>query len=150
MSFGRFDQGDEGEAMSDINMTPLIDVMLVLLVIFIITAPLLTGSLKLDLPKVEAPAAQQVPTVLDVGLRKDGQLFLSDKAVTLAQLTARFATAAKQSDKTEVHISADTAVPYGDVARVMGAAQNAGLSRIGLITQQPTGTGHLSATASAP
>ena len=139
MSFGRFDQGDEGEAMSDINMTPLIDVMLVLLVIFIITAPLLTGSLKLDLPKVDAPAAQQPPGVLHVGLRKDGQLFLADQAVTLAQLASRFAAAAQQSDKTEVHISADAAVPYGDVARVMGAAQAAGLRRIGLITQPPTG-----------
>ena len=125
--------------MSDINMTPLIDVMLVLLVIFIITAPLLTGSLKLDLPKVDAPAAQQPPTVLNVGLRKDGKLYLADNPVTLAQLTARFAAAAQQSPKTEVHISADTAVPYGDVARVMGAAQGAGLSRIGLITQPPAG-----------
>jgi biopolymer transport protein ExbD len=140
MSFGRFDQGDEGDAMSDINMTPLIDVMLVLLVIFIITAPLLTGSLKLDLPKVNAPASQQTPTVLNVGLRKDGQLYLADQAITLAQLTARFAAAAQQSDKTEVHISADAAAPYGDVARVMGAAQNAGLSRIGLLTQPPAGS----------
>jgi biopolymer transport protein ExbD len=144
MSFGSFDQGDEGEAMSDINMTPLIDVMLVLLVIFIITAPLLTGSLKLDLPKVDAPAAQQAPAVLNVGLRKDGQLYLADKTITLAQLTARFAAAAQQSAKTEVRISADAAVPYGDVARVMGAAQGAGLSRIGLITQSPAGA------ASAP
>ncbi|OYV30430.1 MAG: biopolymer transporter ExbD [Thiomonas sp. 20-64-9] len=148
MSFGSFDEGDEGEAMSDINMTPLIDVMLVLLVIFIITAPLLTGSLKLDLPKVDAPAAQQTPTVLNVGLRKDGQLYLADKTITLAQLTARFTTAAQQSPKTEVHISADAAVPYGDVARVMGAAQNAGLSRIGLITQPPAGS--MPGAASAP
>jgi biopolymer transport protein ExbD len=148
MSFGSFDQGDEGEAMSDINMTPLIDVMLVLLVIFIITAPLLTGSLKLDLPKVDAPAAQQTPTVLNVGLRKDGQLYLADKTITLAQLTARFTTAAQLSPKTEVHISADAAVPYGDVARVMGAAQNAGLSRIGLITQPPAG--NMPGAASAP
>ncbi len=141
MSFGSFDQGDEGEAMSDINMTPLIDVMLVLLVIFIITAPLLTGSLKLDLPKVNAPASQQQPTVLNVGLRKDGQLYLADQAITLAQLTARFAAAAaQQSAKTEVHISADAAAPYGDVARVIGAAQNAGLSRIGLLTQPPAGS----------
>jgi len=139
MSFGSFDQGDDGEAMSDINMTPLIDVMLVLLVIFIITAPLLTGSLKLDLPKVDAPPSQQTPTVLDVGLRKDGQLYLAGQAITLPQLAARFAASAQQSAKTEVHISADAAVPYGDVARVMGAAQSAGLSRIGLITQPPTG-----------
>ena len=139
MSFGSFDRDTDGEAMSDINMTPLIDVMLVLLVIFIITAPLLTGSLKLDLPKVDAPAAQQTPTVLQVGLRKDGQLYLADQPISLQQLTARFVAAAKQSDKTEVHLSADTAVPYGDVARVMGAAQAAGLSRIGLITQPPAG-----------
>ena len=126
--------------LTELNITPLLDLAFVLLVIFIITAPLLTGSLKLDLPKVEAPAAQQEPTVLNVGLRKDGQLYLADKAIALDQLRARFAAAAKQSAKTEVHISADTAVPYGDVAQVMGAAQNAGLSRIGLITQQPAGT----------
>ncbi|MGC9161924.1 MAG: ExbD/TolR family protein [Thiomonas sp.] len=139
MSFGSFESQEPGEAMSDINMTPLIDVMLVLLVIFIITAPLLTGSLQLDLPKVDAPAARQTPDVLRVGLRKDGQLFLADKPITLDALKARFAASAQQSGKTEVHISADAAVPYGDVAQVMGAAQAAGLSRIGLITQPPTG-----------
>ena len=95
MAFGRLTRPQGQRLFSDINMTPLIDVMLVLLVIFIITAPLLTGSLKLDLPKVEAPAAQQVPTVLDVGLRKDGQLYLGDKAITLVQLKARFAEAAR-------------------------------------------------------
>lgn len=139
MSFGSFDRDTDGEAMSDINMTPLIDIMLVLLVIFIITAPLLTGSLRLDLPKVDAPAAQQAPTVLDVGLRKNGQLYLADQPITLAALTVRFKAAAQQSTQTELHISADIAVPYGDVAQVMGAAQQAGLSRIGLITQPPAG-----------
>ena len=148
MAFGRLERRRADAPFSDINMTPLIDVMLVLLVIFILTAPLLTGSLKLDLPKVDAPAAQQTPTVLNVGLRKDGQLYLADKTITLAQLTARFTTAAQQSPKTEVHISADAAVPYGDVARVMGAAQNAGLSRIGLITQPPAG--NMPGAASAP
>jgi biopolymer transport protein ExbD len=139
MSFGSFGTQDDSAAISEINMTPLIDVMLVLLVIFIITAPLLTGSLNLDLPKVDAPAAQQTPAVLDVRLRKDGRLFLAEEPVTMAQLEARFAAAAKQSPKTEVHLSADSAVPYGAVAQVIAAAQSAGLARIGLITQPPTG-----------
>jgi len=137
MSFGGFDSGDGDDAMSDINMTPLIDVMLVLLVIFIITAPLLTGNLRLDLPKVDAPPAQRTPQLLDVALRKDGRLYLGGQPITLPQLAARFAAAAQQSAQTEVHLSADAAVPYGDVAQVMGAAQRAGLSRIGLITQPP-------------
>lgn len=144
MSFGTFDDDAGGDAMSDINMTPLIDVMLVLLVIFIITAPLITGSLKLDLPKVKAPPTQQEPTTLDVGLRKNGQIYLAGRPVTLPQLAQRFKAAAQQSDRTILHISADTAVPYGDVAQIMGAAQNAGITRIGLMTQPP------SAAASAP
>ena len=110
-----------------------------LLVIFIITAPLLAGHIALDLPKVDAAASRQAPKSLSVSIQKDGKLYLGDQPISLQQLTARFVAAAKQSDKTEVHLSADTAVPYGDVARVMGAAQAAGLSRIGLITQPPAG-----------
>ncbi len=144
MSFGSFDDDAGGEAMSDINMTPLIDVMLVLLVIFIITAPLLTGSLRLDLPKVQAPPPPQEPVVLNVGLRKNGQIYLADRPITLTQLAVRFKAAAHQPTPATLHISADVAVPYGDVAQVMGAAQQAGISSIGLMTQPP------SAAASQP
>lgn len=121
--------------MSDINMTPLIDVMLVLLVIFIITAPLLSGHIALDLPKVNTLAAEQAPKNLSVSIQKGGQLYLGEQATTLDALKLRFAEAAKAHAETELRIRADTAVPYGDVARVMGAAQDAGLTRIGLITQ---------------
>lgn len=135
MSFGRFDRGVVDAPMSDINMTPLIDVMLVLLVIFIITAPLLTGHIALDLPKVNAAAVEQAPRSLSVSIQKDGQIYLGEKTITLEALKARFAESAKEHAATELRIRADTAVPYGDVARVMGAAQDAGLTRIGLITQ---------------
>ncbi|OIQ85559.1 biopolymer transport protein ExbD [mine drainage metagenome] len=138
MSFGRFDRGGMDAPMSDINMTPLIDVMLVLLVIFIITAPLLAGHIAVDLPKVNTPAAEQAPKSLSVSIQKDGRLYLGDRPTTLAALKARFAEAAKVRSDTELRIRADTAVPYGDVAGVMGVAQEVGLTRIGLITQ-PTG-----------
>ncbi len=135
MSFGRFDRGVDEAPMSDINMTPLIDVMLVLLVIFIITAPLLAGHIALDLPKVDAAASRQAPKSLSVSIQKDGKLYLGDQPTTLGALTARFAAAAKARADTELRIRADAAAPYGDVAQVMGAAQGAGLDRIGLITQ---------------
>lgn len=141
MAFGSFDDGhaDDGEAMSDINMTPLIDVMLVLLVIFILTAPLLTGALKLDLPKVAAPAAATQSKALAIAIRPNGQLYLDDQPITAAALAARMQQAARANPDTEVRISADTATPYGTVAQVLGAAQQAGLQRIGLITQPPAG-----------
>lgn len=139
MAFGSFDDPDAGEAMSDINMTPLIDVMLVLLVIFIITAPLITGSLKLDLPKVHAQASPTPPKALNIGLKQDGALFLDDKPIAEPALLARLAAIGKSAPDTDVRISADTATPYGKVAQIMGAAQNAGLSHIGLVTQPPAG-----------
>ncbi|WP_031409945.1 biopolymer transporter ExbD [Thiomonas sp. FB-Cd] len=134
MSFGRFDRGADDTPMSDINMTPLIDVMLVLLVIFIITAPLLSGRIAVDLPKIDTAPAHQTPKSLSVSIQKDQKIFLGAQSVTLAQLTARFMEAAKASSDTELQIRADTAVPYGRVAHVMAAAQKAGLSRIGLMT----------------
>ena len=138
MSFGRFDRGADDTPMSDINMTPLIDVMLVLLVIFIITAPLLSGRIAVDLPKVDTPQAHQRPKGLSVSIQKDQKIFVGDRPVTLAQLTTRFTEASKASSETELQIRADTAVPYGRVAQVMAAAQKAGLSRIGLITHPAT------------
>ena len=145
MSFGRFERGTDDTPMSDINMTPLIDVMLVLLVIFIITAPLLAGHVALTLPKVAAGPAPKPAASLAVSIQKDGKLYIDKQPVTLDALRARFVQAASSHADTELRIRADTAVPYGDVARVMGAAQQAGLSHIGLITQ-PAGP----ASGSAP
>jgi biopolymer transport protein ExbD len=135
MSFGRFERGADETPMSDINMTPLIDVMLVLLVIFIITAPLLAGHVALDLPKVAAAPAPRPVASLAVALQKDGSLYLDARPVTPAQLQARFTAAAQRDAATEVRIRADTAVPYGAVAALLAAAQQAGLTHIGFVTQ---------------
>jgi biopolymer transport protein TolR len=133
MSFGRLERTPGPQPMSEINMTPLIDVMLVLLVIFIITAPLLTSAIKLDLPKTEAATPGDAPKSVSVVIDKAGTTYLNDKAVDLAQLSAQLALTAKTHPETEVQLRADEAVPYGRIVQVMGAAQKAGLNRIGFV-----------------
>ena len=139
MAFGRLERSKGSEPMSDINMTPLVDVMLVLVVIFIITAPLLSSSIKPDLPKTDAAKSQAAPQSITLVVDKSGQAFLDDKPVNAAQLAAQLAAVAGQNPDTEVQLRADTTVPYGRVVEVMGAAQAAGLNRIGFVAQ-PTAT----------
>ena len=121
--------------MSEINVTPLVDVMLVLVVIFIITAPLLASSIRLDLPRSEAAQPGDAPRFVSVALDAQGGTFLNDQPVTAEQLAEKLAAAAKQSPDTEVQLRADQAVPYGRVVEVMDAAQKAGLNRIGFVAQ---------------
>ncbi|MEK8030417.1 biopolymer transporter ExbD [Ideonella sp. DXS29W] len=120
--------------MSDINMTPLIDVMLVLLVIFIITAPLMSSSLRLDLPKVEGGRSPDTPVVLALAIDAKGQLFVGEQPVSSDELRQQAERAAGRDPATEVQLRADTTVPYGRVAELIGLLQQAGLSRIGFIT----------------
>jgi biopolymer transport protein TolR len=119
--------------MSDINMTPLIDVMLVLVVIFIITAPLLASSIKLDLPKTDAAKPGDVPKSVTVVVDAAGQTFLKDKPVTLDDLARQFDAAKLLNPDTEVQLRADKVVPYGRIVEIMGTAQKAGLNRIGFV-----------------
>ena len=114
-------------------MTPLIDVMLVLVVIFIITAPLLASSIRLELPKTEAATPNDAPKFVLVVLDKTGQVFLDDKPVTRDFLTSHLNGIAARNPQTEVQLRADEAVPYGRVVEVMGVAQKAGLNRIGFV-----------------
>ena len=137
MVFGRLERSAASRPMSDINMTPLIDVMLVLLVIFMITAPLMASSLKLDLPKAEGASPGDNPVFLAVAISLDGQLHLDDEQVNDAQLTLRARQAAQQDPNTEVQLRADEKVPYGRVAELIGLLQDAGLSHIGFITAGP-------------
>ena len=139
MGFGRLERTSGAPPMSDINMTPLIDVMLVLLVIFIITAPLLASSIRLDLPKTDAAAPNDAPKFVLLVVDKAGQVFLDDKPVAPAELARRLALVAGQSPDTEVQLRADKAVPYGRVVEVLGTAQKAGLNRIGFVTEPKTG-----------
>ena len=135
MAFGRLERSPGTRPMSDINMTPLIDVMLVLLVIFIITAPLMSTSLKLDLPKTEGARPSDAPLYIAVAINEQGQLFVGDEAVTPEQLLQRAREAAQRDPATEVQLRADGRVPYGRVAELIGLVQEAGLSRVGFVTE---------------
>jgi len=135
MAFGRLERTPGPQPMSDINMTPLVDVMLVLVVIFIITAPLLASSIRLDLPRTSAAKPADVPLFVTVVLDRSGQAFLDDKPATADQLAQRLAQAAKANPDTEIQLRADAGVPYGRVVEVMGAAQKAGLNRIGFVAE---------------
>jgi len=133
-----FDQGSPGsDAISQINVTPLVDVMLVLLIIFMVTAPILQQGVTVDLPKVPAGplAGQEEQLVVNVG--KGGQLFLNDTAMTADQLTTKLRAIAVARPDRQLYVRADQAVPYGDVMRVMGAVHDAGLVRVGLVTEPP-------------
>ena len=137
MAFGRLERSGASQPMSDINMTPLIDVMLVLLVIFIITAPLMTSSLKLDLPKAEGGKPSDAPISLLLAVDAGGQYFIGDEAVAAERISARVHEAAQRDPATEVQLRADSRVPYGRVAELIGLVQDAGLSRIGFVTETP-------------
>ena len=135
MAFGRLERRTEAPPMSEINVTPLGDVMLVLLVIFMLTAPLLTSAVRLDLPSAEAPPAATAPAALTLALDAKGELFLNDRPLTAEQLRQRLQAAARANPETELQLRADQALAYGKVVEVMALAQKAGLSRIGFVAQ---------------
>ena len=135
MALGRLERNPGAQPMSDINMTPLIDVMLVLLVIFMITAPLMSSSLKLELPKTDAAQPSDTPQFIAVALDKEGRFFYGEEALDVAAFAARVADAARRNPQTEVQLRADRSVPYGRVAELIGIVQKAGLTRIGFVAE---------------
>ena len=135
MAFGSFDSRRHQGPMAEINVVPLVDVMLVLLVIFIITAPLLTNSVKIDLPKASSSPNIIKPDHIEFAIREDGSFFWSGEKVGKESLAARFAQEAKKQPQPELHIRADKMAHYELVAQVMSAAAKAGLTRIGFVTQ---------------
>ena len=137
MSFGRLEKPEGSRPMSDINMTPLIDVMLVLLVIFMITAPLMTASLRLDLPKSEAATPSDAPSFIAVAITPDGKLHLGDDELDAKAFQQRINELGRANAQMEVQLRADRAVPYGQVAELIGWVQAAGLNRIAFVAQQP-------------
>src|ERR1700712_623866 len=126
MAFGRLERTKGSAPMSEINVTPLVDVMLVLVVIFIITAPLLASSIRLDLPATDAAKPNDAPRFVTVALDAAGRMFLNDKPVTPDELAKRLADSGRQNPETEVQLRADQTVPYSRIVEVMGAAQKAG------------------------
>ncbi len=140
MSFGRLEKPAGHQPMSDINVTPLVDVMLVLLVIFILATPLMASRLALNLPKAAAPAtAPAEPAVaVKIALDAQGQLYWDEQVIDPASLPQRLQQAAQRDPATEVQLRADTAVPYGRVVQIIAQAQQAGLSRIGFVADPAT------------
>jgi biopolymer transport protein ExbD len=137
MAFGEFDPAPSSPPMSDINVTPLVDVMLVLLVIFIITAPLMTGALQLALPQVQAPASQTSGTAPVVTIDSHGQLMLDTQPLPVSQLAAALNLRSSDGASTEVQLRVDQTVPYGQVAEVMAEIQKSELRSVALVVQTP-------------
>ncbi len=134
MGFGRLERSaPASRPFADINVTPLVDVMLVLVVILIVTAPLLASAIRLDLPATRAAKPAEAATSVSVTLDPHGGLFVNDQPVTPAGLAERLAAAARVNPDTEVRLRADRSVPYGRVVEAIGAAQQAGLTRIGFV-----------------
>ncbi len=134
MAFGKFERSATRAPMSDINMTPLIDVMLVLLVIFMITAPLMTSSLKLDLPRADGARPTDAPQFVTVAVAPDGQLFWGDEPLGAEALKLRIRQAAERHPAMEVQLRADKSVSYGQIAQLIGLVQDGGITRIGFVT----------------
>ena len=141
MAFGGLDKKQAAAPMAEINMTPLIDVMLVLLVIFIITAPLFSHAIRLDLPKVAAAPARQTPQTISLSIDAAGKLYWNGSVITSEQMRTRFVDAGKQAGQPEIQLRAARSTRYEVIAQVMGAAQQAGLARIGFVTDPPPQTG---------
>jgi len=135
MAFGRLARAPASQPMSDINMTPLIDVMLVLLVIFMITAPLMTTRLKLELPKTAASQPNDTTAAITFSITADGRTQVDERTVGAEELAAMLKATARRQPLPDVLVRADRRVAYGRVAELIGQVQDAGLSRIGFVTE---------------
>ncbi len=123
------------QPMAEINTTPMVDVMLVLLVIFIITAPLLTHAVKIDLPQAGSQVNQEKPDTVTLSINAEGKLFWNDAPFADTELVSRLATAAQKNPQPELHLRADKATNYQQLAAVMSAAQTAGIEKLGFVTE---------------
>ncbi|MCV6636167.1 biopolymer transporter ExbD [Candidatus Albibeggiatoa sp. nov. NOAA] len=135
MAFSNFDEG-AGEEVSDINMIPLIDVMLVLLILFIITAPLFTPhAFQIDVPEAETTATTEQPDTIALAIDEQGQLFWGDDSIDNAELSRRLTEAAKQKPQPPVHLRADKQTRYEQIAGIMEAVQESGIGQLGFVTK---------------
>jgi biopolymer transport protein TolR len=136
MEFGNRDNGDRG-TMSQINVTPLVDVMLVLLVIFMVTAPMMQQGVEVNLPKAEAKALTAKEETLVVSIEKSGRTTVNASEIPADQLTDKLNSLLAGRAKREVFLKADSSVPYGEVVKVMAQIKGAGVERLGMVTESP-------------
>lgn len=130
-----FSAGEHTQPMSEINTTPLVDVMLVLLVIFIITAPLLTHAVKIDLPQATSQPLEEKPEVIDLAVDADGKVFWNDSEIQISDLSARMSDEAGKQQQPELQIRADKNTRYQVLAEVLAKAQTAGMKKVGFVSQ---------------
>ena len=135
MAFGSFDRKTSSQPMAEINMVPLIDVVLVLLVIFIVTAPLLTNAVKLDLPKATSTADIQKPEKVEFAIDAAGSLFWNGERISREDAVAKFAEAGAKRPQPEIYLRADQGVAYRYVAEMLADASKAGLSKIAFVSE---------------
>src|SRR5690606_13525255 len=126
---------DDSEVMNEINMTPLVDVMLVLLIIFIITVPVLTHSVKVDLPRADNTPNELKPETINVAVNADGAIYWNENQISFEDLEARLTGEATKEPQPEVHIRGDKAAPYEYVIKTMAAVQRAGILKLGFVTE---------------
>jgi len=150
MAFASFDNKRGGAPLAEINMVPLIDVMLVLLVIFIVTAPLLSHSVKLELPKASATVMSAQAEKIDFSIDAQGVRYWNAKPLSREEAAARFAQESTKQPQPEIHLQADGNVPYKLVAETLADAASAGLSKIGFVTQPEVATAGRPGTGGAP
>jgi biopolymer transport protein TolR len=129
-----------GEALSQINVTPLVDVMLVLLVIFMVTAPILHQGVSVNLPRVAAAPLSGDEVQLVVSVTSEGTVYLNDTSASAEELRARLQAILREQPDRNVYLRADAEVPYGEVMRVIASLREAGVQRLGMVTEAPAGS----------
>jgi len=130
--------GSSRRAMTDINVTPLVDVMLVLLIIFMVTAPLIQSGVKVNLPKASTQQMEHSAEKLVLSIDKKGRVFLGDTEIDPAQLEVKLTTNARVQQDKELYLHADRSLPYGSVVEIMAIARRAGVESLGMITDPDT------------
>ena len=130
-------RGVRRRPLAEINVTPFVDVMLVLLIVFMVTAPLLTAGVPVDLPKTKAQALSQDREPLSITVKKDGRIYLQNTAIAPELLVIRLRALAENGNEQRIFVRGDAAVPYGKVIEVMGILNAAGFTKVGLVTGPP-------------
>jgi biopolymer transport protein TolR len=128
-------RNDNRGIMSEINVTPLVDVMLVLLVIFMVTAPMMQQGVQVNLPKADSKAMTPQEEAVVVTVDKGGKIFINKDQIPVSELRGRLSTLFAAREKKEVFLKADAGVPYGDVVRAMADIKSAGIERLGMVTE---------------
>ena len=146
-----FDPGDRGNLVSQINVTPLVDVMLVLLIIFMVTAPLMTSGVSVDLPKTSAQPLNTDSEPLTVSINAEGGIFLQEQPVDLPDLVAKLQAIAQNNPERRIFVRGDKSNTYGRIMEVMGTITEGGFTKVALLAEQPLPSGAAPASgAGAP